>query len=85
VRRLYGYPNAYEALAILHHLSLLVNLVKSDLRMPGSMDEVALTQTVRRSFRHYDPTHVAASPLPDWARTDRYFPKLYDLTLSLVT
>ncbi len=71
--------NAREALEVLRHTSN-VNLVFSDIRMPGSMDGIGFARAVRSEYPVIKIVltsgHLAAV---NWAEHDGYFPKPYDL------
>lgn len=71
--------NAHEALQVLQH-SNDVKLIISDVRMPGSIDGVALARLVRAE--HPDIKIVLASghlASLDWVEHDGYFRKPYDI------
>jgi CheY-like chemotaxis protein len=74
--------NADEALDLLHSKGGGVQLLLSDIRMPGRMNGVELARTVRT--QHPEIKIVLASgesfSASHWGDTDGFFPKPYNAT-----
>ena len=70
--------NAHEALELLRN-RVDVRLILSDVRMPGTMDGVALARTVRSEFPVVKIVLTSGNPARlDWVEQDGFFPKPYD-------
>lgn len=73
--------NAHEALDVLRDNSLGVHVVFSDIRMPGSLDGVALARAIRSQHPRIKvfltSGHITAL---DWVEHDGFFAKPYDVT-----
>jgi CheY-like chemotaxis protein len=72
--------NAHEALDLLHSKGYGVQLLLSDIRMPGRMDGLELARTMRA--QHPEIKIVLASgesfSATHWGDTDGFFPKPYN-------
>ena len=70
--------NAHEALGLLRN-SVDVRLILSDVRIPGTMNGVALARTVRSEFPVIKIVLTSGTLTRlDWAGHDGFFPKPYD-------
>jgi CheY-like chemotaxis protein len=70
--------NAHEAHEVLRHTSD-VRLVMSDLRMPGTMDGVALARLIRSEYPAIKIVLASAHlHAVDWTDHDGFFAKPYD-------
>ena len=77
--------NAYEAMQVLHHNSVDVRLLLSDVRMPGAMDGAELAREVRSQFPLIKIVLTSGHlRKPDWTEHDGFFPKPYD-TATIVS
>jgi CheY-like chemotaxis protein len=72
--------SAYEALEVVRHPQIVVNLLSSDVRLPGVMDGVSLARTVRFEFPAIKIILTSGHQHAlDWADHDGFFAKPYDL------
>lgn len=75
---------ADEALAVLDS-GLMVDMIFTDVRMPGRLDGVGLAQTVRRDRPHVAVIVTSGDLAPEVARElPAFIPKPYDLDAVVV-
>lgn len=72
--------NAHEALEVLRHTSVDVRAIVSDIRMPGSIDGIALARLIRAEHPAIKVVLTSAHLMRlDWAEHDGFFAKPYDV------